>query len=141
MKQEIKTGIREFHVYCEDERYFGSIRMVVEETDGYHEYIIPKIDLNITKDRSLITIVEETDSLFIGENSYKMLPAVCGYTMINSYERFNNVLGAGVRRRSDRRPEPIISTFSDRLIKENVHKMTKEDIEKELGYKIEIIDK
>lgn len=139
MEKEIKTGIKEFHVYCEDERYFGSLRMIIEETDGYHEYIIPKIDLNITKDRSLITIVEETDSLFIGENSYKMLPAVCGYTMINSYERFNNVHGAGIRRHSDRRPEPIISTFYDRLIKEKVHKMTKEEIEKELGYKIEII--
>lgn len=129
MEEKIKPGIKDFEVYCENDEYFARITYIEERKDGFYSVYFPKVCLGITNDRYWYTNLS-LNTLHIGDNSYLLLPGMVGYAQAPSLIR------EGLTE-----PKEQYGVLKETLIKEKVHEMTLEEIEKKLGYKVKVVTK
>lgn len=122
-----KATLKDCQLYKKEDKYYLSLTYEVEELDGIYEYNIPKVSLPIATDRILI---EETT---IGTYSHH-----CGRLFDDIENICNLVLDNHARLKLEKDNEIL---YSSRLIKKKTRKMTLAEIEKELGYKVEVVSK
>jgi hypothetical protein len=110
MKSILYTKAKDVSIFLEDGQYY--IRYVGVINDGSDEYelVVPKMDINVT------VITQSIDE--------------CSYNGFDTVPR-------RITLRRNIYTDHDVSAFTIRRVKK---KMTKEQIEKELGYKIEIED-
>lgn len=110
------TTIKDLQLYKENNKYYLSALVDYEDKRGVYEISIPKIEFPIERN----CIIDRT----IGERNYK------------PYTTVSIDFGLG-----ELYAEPFDNNdnyYTITCIEEKVHKMTLANIEKELGYKIEL---
>lgn len=121
---EIKTGLKDLKLYKEDGEYFLDATYITENKYGFYEERIPKIKF---PDNEFEYIINRNIDPF-----YNL------YSPIVMTINFGNceILPKSLNETDD---EP--SLCYTKLIKKKVYKKTLEEIEKELGYEIELVSK
>lgn len=112
-------------------KWFLRLRYEYEDTDGEHVLIVPKVTLPFVSDRL------PAFNIFAAEAS-----SAGSIEMINfEHGRASSEIHFGIAK--DPRDELIMRpcTYADILVKPKIHEMTIEEIEKELGYKVKVINK
>lgn len=118
MEEKIKTGIKNFGTYISNDRVYAKIRYVEKREDGLYEICIPK------------AFICNLENVQLTDN---------GATVTLGYHTFP--LGYGIYNIIDKTDEPGSEYLSrEKLIKKKVRKMTLRELEKELGYPIEIVE-
>lgn len=113
------------HAYREDDKYYLKLVYEYEDYDGTHQLIFPKVSFPFRQD--LIP------NMHTGYDASLYLEAYNDSKLLLTEVTATNYDGETITTSS-------ISVV-DCLIKKKVHKMTIEEIEKELGYKVEIVSK
>lgn len=122
---ENKTKLKSCKMYEEDGKYYLDLKYTVEKIDGIYEKHIPKVALDIPTDHvSIETIYQQTPYINI-------LP--------EAERRFHLKTGFQYLRVEAIGPGDIYGT--EILIKKKTRKMTLAEIEKELGYSVEVVSK
>lgn len=110
--------IKNVAVYKEDDKYYLNVTAMREDEYGVYEINIPKIWLGIGEDLR-------------GVSFDRLCPHVGGVTF-EIGELYSMYRGRVFGTKDE-------ALFAERIIETKVHKMTVADIEKKLGYKIEIV--
>lgn len=106
-------------VYVENGKIFLCLSYLYDDEKGKHEILMPKIDLGLSPIRfSLYRDYKESYLLNENEGRFLLLP--------------KDVPVDGV--------DHAVS-YIDKIIEPAVHEMTLEEIEKELGYSVKIVNK
>lgn len=108
--------IKDLQLYNEDGKYYLSALFNFEDKNGYYELFVPKIALPISERCS---VNQTTDTC--GREVYHTVSADLGFGEL-SVKPFND----------------DGNYFKLTCLEEKIHKMTLREIEKELGYKIEL---
>lgn len=111
------TTLKDLQLYKENNKYYLSALFDYEDKKGFYELSIPKIKLPVTRDVEA-NICSGWDDY---NHPYRVVDVDFGFGKLYA-EPFNDQ-GA---------------LFALTCIEEKVHKMTLAEIEKELGYKIEL---
>ena len=134
MKHDYSATIEEVKLVEEDGKYYLSMTYVLENDKYVKRYVVPRIDLGINTRTCVPELTREVgghlDTPTIGElgRYYRPLEDVvrfrCGLRTFDvGYGKIN---GMNVK-------------FKEQLIEEKTQKLTISEIEKKLGYKIEIV--
>ncbi len=112
--------------YREDDKYYLKLVYEYEDNDGTHQLIFPKVSFPFRQDHipNIHTGIYDAQLYLEVYNDSRLLLKEVTAT---NYE------GKAITTSS--------SSVVDCLIKKKIHKMTIEEIEKELGYKVEIVSK
>lgn len=110
--------VKDLQLYKENNQYYLSTVLNYEDKSGYYEISVPKIELPISNCQVSI------------ESAYDIW---CGYQKTAKVDFGFCILDA----------LPVVTDnqetlFTMKCIEEKVHPMTLDEIEKELGYKIEL---
>jgi hypothetical protein len=109
--------VKDLQLYKEDDRYYLKAILFHEDKKGYYEITIPKIKFPISNHASINT--ETTHDIWYGTQRTAHIDFGFGGLEII--------------------PDKSTDTFYTSIcLEEKVHKMTLAEIEKELGYKIEL---
>lgn len=109
--------LTDLELYQENNNYYLSVKFLHEDKKGYYEVSIPKIDLHISHDCE-VNISSGYDVFGV---PYKIVDIDLGFGLL--YAKPFNEKG---------------DLFTMTCLEEKIHKMTLAEIEKELGYKIEL---
>lgn len=113
-------------VYVENGRIFLCLSYLYDDEKGKHEILIPKIDLGLSSTRFSLHRNEEFNRGFcVGD--YLLNDNLCDFLLLPKYVPVDGVNRA--------------VSYIDKIIKPAVHEMTLEEIEKELGYSVKIVNK
>ena len=108
--------VKDLQLYKENNRYYLSALLDHEDKKGYYEVSVPKINLPISLCCGINT---ETDTYFGVPHHTVTIDLGFGGLYVEPFNDENN-------------------HFTMTCLDEKVHKMTLAEIEKELGYKIEL---
>lgn len=118
-------------LFKEDNRYFLELRYEVEDDRGIHEVIIPKMELPIWT-KQTPSIEYKTDWLKFS-NLLGTQYAVFGDHEFKLYSK-------DVEVKTIDGDDVVMNTFYlTNKLKEKKHRMTLSEVEKKLGYKIELV--
>lgn len=121
-----QATLKNARAYCESGTYYLKLAYEYEDKDGTHQLIYPKVSFPFPQQCTPCIEAE----VCIGSSLIQLIP----------HNECTALLGDVTVRKSD---GVTINTtnvmVSDVLIKPKVHKMTIKEIEKELGYKVEIV--
>ena len=109
--------LTDLKLYQENNNYYLSAKFLHEDKKGYYEVSIPKIDLHVSPNCE-VNISGGHDCFGA---PYKIVDVDFGFGLL--YAKPFNEKG---------------NFFTTTCLEEKVHKMTLTEIEKELGYKIEL---
>ena len=109
--------LKDLQLYQEDNRYYLKVTLLHEDKKGFYEITIPKIKFPIINNVSINT--ETTHDIWNGTQKTAHIDFGFGGLEIIP-DKFTEVF------------------YTVTCIEEKVHKMTLAEIEKELGYKIEL---
>lgn len=109
------TTIKDLKLYKEDNKYYLSALIDCEDNRGVYEMSIPKIEFPIAKNCSVDIMSGEYDKPYTTVS----IDFGLGKLYVEPFDDSGNY-------------------YTLTCIEEKVHKMTLADIEKELGYKIEL---
>lgn len=112
--------------YREDDKYYLKLVYEYEDIDGTHQLIFPKVSFPFRQD-----LIPDMHTGVCDASLY-LVPYVDSKLLLTEVTA-TNYEGKAITTSS--------SSVVDCLIKKKVHKMTIEEIEKELGYKVEIVSK
>ena len=108
--------IKDLQLYKENNKYYLSALLDKEDKRGYYEVSIPKIRLPLSFD---CLLNEEVDNFFGIPHRTVAIDLGFGELYVEPFDDDYNF-------------------YTTKVIDEKVHKMTLAEIEKELGYKIEL---
>ena len=108
--------VKDLQLYKENNKYYLSALLDREDKKGYYEVSVPKIKLPISPYCDIYT---ETDTHFGIPHCTVTIDFGFGGLYVEPFDDKNNY-------------------YTVKCIDEKVHKMTLAEIEKELGYKIEL---
>ena len=123
IKENVRLNQRS--VYIENGRIFLCLSYLYDDEKGTHEFLMPKIDLGLSPIR--FSLIREAYDVGHGAGAYLLKDDGCKVPLLPKY-----VLVDGVNR---------AVSYIDKIIKPAVHEMTLEEIEKELGYSVKIVNK
>lgn len=113
-------------VYIENGRIFLCLSYLYDDEKGTHEFLMPKIDLGLSSTRFFLHRNEEFNrGFYVGD--YLLNDNLCKFLLLPKYIPVDGVNRA--------------VSYIDKIIKPAVHEMTLEEIEKELGYSVKIVNK
>ncbi len=114
------------YAYCEDDKYYLKLVYEYESDDGTHQLIFPKVSFSFRQDR--------IPNIYTGcYDASLYLETYIDSKLLLTEVTATNYDGETITTSS--------ASVVDCLIKKKAHKMTIEEIEKELGYKVEIVSK
>ena len=118
-------------VYIENGRIFLCLSYLYDDEKGTHEFLMPKIDLGLSP-ISFSLIKDPYGKLLTpyGEPctaAYLLKDDGCKFLLLPKYVPVDGANRA--------------VSYIDKIIKPAVHEMTLEEIEKELGYSVKIVNK
>ena len=111
-------------VYAENERIFLCLSYLYDDEKGTHEFLMPKIDLGLSQ--TSFSLIEKPYRE-PGAGAYLLQDNGCNFLLLPKYVPVDGVNRA--------------VSYVDKIIKPAVHEMTLEEIEKELGYSVKIVNK
>lgn len=118
-------------LFKEDSRYFLELRYEVENDRGLYEVIIPKMELPIRTNRTPFLATEQVSNFLLPRPD----------TVYASFGDFKLKLHSkDVKVKTIDGDDVVDNTcYLTNMIKEKKHKMTLSEVEKKLGYKIELV--
>lgn len=119
---QTKISSQNLELYKEDDNYYLRMDFEYENDSGYYKGHVDKIKFNF-----LLKGIEFTEEYGVGKSGKVefIKPSGCCHNTISF----------------DIAPDEKNNLFTIELIKEKVHEMTIEEIEKRLGHKVKIISK
>ena len=112
-------------VYVENERIFLCLSYLYDDEKGTHEFLMPKIDLGLSP--TFLSLIERQPYEEPCAGGYLLNDNGCKFLLLPKYVPVDGVNRA--------------VSYIDKIIKPAVHEMTLEEIEKELGYSVKIVNK
>ena len=113
-------------VYIENGRIFLCLSYLYNDEKGTHEFLMPKIDLGLSPIRFSLHRNEEFNRGFCA-GAHLLNDNGCSFLLLPKYVPVDGVNRA--------------VSYIDKITKPAVHEMTLEEIEKELGYSVKIVNK
>lgn len=112
-------------VYVENGRIFLCLSYLYNDEKGTHEFLMPKIDLGLSPIR--FSFIREGYDVGLCAGAHLLNDNGCKLLLLPKYVPVDGVNRA--------------VSYIDKIIKPAVHEMTLEEIEKELGYSVKIVNK
>ena len=112
-------------VYIENGRIFLCLSYLYNDEKGTHEFLMPKIDLGLSPIR--FSFKREEFDVGLCAGAHLLNDNGCSFLLLPKYVPVDGVNRA--------------VSYIDKITKPAVHEMTLEEIEKELGYSVKIVNK
>ena len=112
-------------VYVENGRIFLCLSYLYNDEKGTHEFLMPKIDLGLSPIR--FSFKREEFDVGLCAEAHLLNDNGCEFLLLPKYVPVDGANRA--------------VSYIDKIIKPAVHEMTLEEIERELGYSVKIVNK